>query len=79
MRAVSLLRPYPPARTLRAMARSRWGEAVCCLFRGDVAGWSRLRKDADRIEEEASRAARWESDCELALQAAQRILDRAGR
>lgn len=74
MSNVTVLRPYAPSKTLRQMERARVAEAVGLLLDGDRDGWSRLKEDANRIGEEAARAERWESECELSRQAAARIL-----
>lgn len=77
MRPVTLLRPFAPARTLRALARARHVEAVELLERGDREGWYRLLGDVSALSAEARRAERWEQECRDTAAACERILERA--
>lgn len=77
MKKVVLLRPFPLAKTLRALSRDRHRQAVERLLDGDRDGWSVLRKDAERIDREASAAERWEAECELTRAATEAILERS--
>lgn len=82
MSNVVLLRPYVPSGTLRAMARERRAAAVLALVGGKRSRyreWRLFRKQAEELEEQASKAEHWEAECELTRQAAGRILEKAER
>ena len=77
MRPVTLLRPYPPSHTLRAMARARHSEAVARLLAGDRDAWWSMLRDVRDLEEQADRALVWELECGAVRCGADWILNRA--
>jgi hypothetical protein len=79
MGTVSILRPYPPAATLRDMARARWREAVLCLEAGDYDGWASRMRDVERLTDQARLARAHEEHCRATARALDRLLELAER
>lgn len=77
MGTVTLLRPFPKASTLRAMARARHVEAVECLHANDLEGFLSRLRDVDAFEQRARLAQAWEDEVAASHRATARLLARA--
>jgi hypothetical protein len=77
--SVTLLRPFPPSRILRGMARDRHIEAVEALCRGDRDLWWSMLKDVATLERQERLAREWEETCRVAYEGASAVLEHAHR